>query len=257
MSSLQPLLPWIGSKRRLRDEIIPLIPEHTCYVEPFCGSAAVYFGKEPSKVEVLNDVNDLLINLFSQIRDNSEAFYDRLWWLISSRKLYYTATDQLKYNASALSDIDKAVLYFFVIKNSFGSRFASGFGFARTQPPRATITNETLVTLRERLSNTFVENLSFERVIKNYDKPATFFYCDPPYTSSDNTKEYQHVFSPVLHEKFRALLGKIKGKFLLSYDDVPYIRDLYKGFNIKNTKPITYTLNQKHRTKCELLISNY
>ncbi len=257
MPALQSPIPWVGSKRRLRDEIIPIIPEHLCYVEPFSGSAAVYFGKDPSKVEVLNDVNDLLINMFEQVRSNSEAFYERLWWLLASRKLYLTAVDQLRFNADKLTDLDRAVLYYFVIKNAFGSMFAKGFGFSRCQPPRSAITHDTLIALKERLSNTFIENLSFERCIKNYDSPATIFYCDPPYTSSDGTKEYQHVFSPELHENLRTVLSKIKGKFILSYDDTPQVRDLYRSFDIRTTREITYTVSQKRKTKHELIIKNF
>lgn len=69
-----PIVPWIGGKRRLAKHILPLFPEHTCYVEPFCGAAALYFLKEPAKVEVINDVNGELVNLYRVVRHHLEEF---------------------------------------------------------------------------------------------------------------------------------------------------------------------------------------
>lgn len=69
MPKLNSPFPWVGGKRLLRNHIISLIPEHRCYVEAFAGGAWVYWGKEPSKVEVINDINGDLINLYKQIQD--------------------------------------------------------------------------------------------------------------------------------------------------------------------------------------------
>ncbi len=135
--------------------------------------------------------------------------------------------------------------------------FGSGFGFSRRQPPRSAITQDTLVALSERLSRTYVENLSFERLLKNYDHDDAFFYCDPPFTGSDDSKDYEYVMDEAKHLLLRDKLSKIKGKFLLSYDDTPFVRDLYKNFHIEKTKPIQYTLNQNKRYQHELLIRNY
>ena len=63
-----PIIPWIGGKRRLAKHILPMFPEHTCYVEPFCGAAALYFMKAPAKVEVLNDINGELVNMYRVIK---------------------------------------------------------------------------------------------------------------------------------------------------------------------------------------------
>jgi DNA adenine methylase len=257
MKKLSSPFPWVGGKRLLREHIISLIPEHRCYIEAFAGGAWVYWGKEPSKVEVINDINGDLINLYKQIQTNHEAFYDRLWWILNSRDEYYRLLSTLKNTKEILNDLDRAVYYFYVIKCAFGGRFGSGYAFSKKQPPRSAVGHDTLCALSDRLHNTFIENLSFERLIKNYDYEDSFFYCDPPFTCSDNRNDYEHTMTEERHQLLRDTLGNLKGKFLLSYDDVPMIRKLYKGFKIEKTKPILYTLNQNHRYKHELLIRNY
>lgn len=70
----KPIIPWMGGKSRLAKDILPLFPQHTCYVEPFAGAAALFFKKEPSKAEVLNDVNGDLVNLYRVVKHHLEEF---------------------------------------------------------------------------------------------------------------------------------------------------------------------------------------
>ena len=257
MKKLNSPIPWVGGKRLLRHEIISRFPEHNTYIEPFAGAAWVYWGKEPSTVEVINDLNGDLVNLFLTIKNHPEEFYDRLWYMKTSRELYKKSIEVIESGAKGLDDIDRAVYFFYSIKNAFAGRFASGFAFSKKQPPRSAIGLDFVQELSQRLENTYIENLPYQRIIKNYDSPESFFYCDPPYVVADGTKYYQHVFTPDMHIDLKNRLSKIKGKFLLSYDDVPTIRELYKDFNIKKTKPVRYTLNQKSQYKQELFITNY
>ena len=257
MPKLNSPFPWVGGKRLLRDEIISRIPEHHCYAEVFAGGAWVFWGKEPSHTEVINDINGDLINLYRHIQNNPEQFYDRLWWILNAREEYYRLLSTIKNAKDELSDLDRAVYYFYIIKNAFGGRFGSGYAFSKRQPPRSAIPHDTLIALSERISRCYIENLSFERLIKNYDSPEIFFYCDPPFTCSDGGTEYQFTMDDQKHVLLRDKLAEIKGKFILSYDDTDSVKDLYKGFKIEKTKPIQYTLNQKHKTKNELFISNF
>lgn len=71
----KPIIPWIGGKRKLAKHILPLFPEHTCYVEPFCGAAALFFMKEPSKAEILNDINGDLVNLYRVVKYHLEPLF--------------------------------------------------------------------------------------------------------------------------------------------------------------------------------------
>ena len=83
-----PIIPWIGGKRRLARHILPLFPAHSCYVEPFCGAAALYFMKAPSEVEVLNDINGELVNLYRVVQHHLEEFLRQFKWALTSRQIF-------------------------------------------------------------------------------------------------------------------------------------------------------------------------
>jgi DNA adenine methylase len=83
-----PIIPWIGGKRRLAKTILPMLPDHTCYCEPFCGAGAIFFLKEPSPTEVINDINSELVNLYRVIQHHMEEFVRQFKWSLVSRELY-------------------------------------------------------------------------------------------------------------------------------------------------------------------------
>mgnify|MGYP000104759443 CR=1 FL=1 len=117
-----PLVPWVGGKRRLAKHILPLFPEHTCYVEPFCGAAALYFMKEPSKVEVINDIHGELINLYRVIKHHLDEFVRQFRWALVSRQIW----DWLDITpVDTLTDIQQAVRFFYIQKLGFGGKVAS------------------------------------------------------------------------------------------------------------------------------------
>lgn len=117
--SAKPLVPWIGGKRRLAKHIVPLFPQHSCYVEPFAGAAAIFFLKEPVKVEVLNDVNSELINLYRVVQHHLDEFVRQFRWALTSRELF----GWLKETPPAtLTDIQRAARFFYLQKLAFGAK---------------------------------------------------------------------------------------------------------------------------------------
>lgn len=80
-----PIVPWIGGKSRLAKHILPLFPEHACYVEAFAGGAALFFRKDPVKAEVLNDINGDLVNLYRVVQSHLDEFIAQFRWSLSSR----------------------------------------------------------------------------------------------------------------------------------------------------------------------------
>ena len=113
----KPIIPWIGGKRRLARHILPLFPAHTCYVEPFCGAAALFFRKAPAKAEVLNDINGELVNLYRVVQHHLEEFLRQFKWALTSRQIFkwLQATPP-----EPLTDIQRAARFFYLQKNAFG-----------------------------------------------------------------------------------------------------------------------------------------
>lgn len=133
----KPIIPWMGGKRRLAGDIIPLIPEHTCYVEPFAGGAAIFFMKEPSKAEVLNDINGELINLYRVLKHHIEEFLKQFKWALHSRQIF--EWEKLT-DPRTLTDIQRAARFYYIQRTCFGARVTnSSFGTSATTKPKFNI----------------------------------------------------------------------------------------------------------------------
>jgi DNA adenine methylase len=118
-TNFAPIIPWIGGKRRLAKHIIPMFPEHTCYVEPFCGAAAIYFLKGQAKTEVLNDINGELVNLYRVVKHHLEEFTRQFKWSLTSRQMFKWLQITPE---ETLTDIQRAARFFYLQKNAFGGK---------------------------------------------------------------------------------------------------------------------------------------
>ena len=254
---------WIGGKHILAKKIISIMPEHHTYVEVFGGAGWVLFKKPQSKVEVWNDLNSDLVNLFRVVRNKLDQFKHRQYYLLASREEYCVFQKAIK-EGKFKDDIDRAIAFYYCIKNSFGSSVFNGWAFGPDRPPRYCSSFDYLNAARERLKNVYIDNLSYERLIPNWDRKHTLFYCDPPYYMLIRKKGkdyYQCAFTEEDHVKLRDMLKRIAGKFILSYDDDPYVRRLYREFKMTKTNSVRYSmnnrLNQPIRKMNELIITNF
>lgn len=126
----KPIIPWMGGKTRLANDILPIFPDHSCYVEVFAGGAALFYKKEPSKVEVLNDINGELVNLYRVVQHHLEEFVRQFKWALSSRQIFQW--EQMK-EPETLTDIQKAARFYYLQKLAFGARSMDKHS-ARPQP---------------------------------------------------------------------------------------------------------------------------
>ncbi len=251
----KPFIPWMGGKTRLADKILPLFPEHTCYVEAFAGAAGLFFKKEPSKVEVLNDLNGELVNLYRVLQHHLEEFVRQFKWAISSRQVFEWEKEK---RPETLTDIQRAARFYYLQKLAFGARpTGQSYGTATTAPPRFNLLRieEDLSQAHLRLARVNIENLDWQNVVTRYDRPATLFYLDPPYWG---TAGYGTEFGLEQYEQMAELARTIKGWMVISVNDHPEMRRVFKGLKTK-TAAITYTVGgtQGRTPKKELIIRSW
>jgi len=247
-------LSYIGGKHRLAKRIIEIFPKHTTYVEAFAGGAQVLFHKEPSPVEVLNDVDGELVNLFRVCQLHHEELIRYFRFALVSRAMF----DVLKATDPAtLTDIQRAARYFYILKNSFASLVRHPtYHWHVVQPPGFNL--ERLPVLLEnthkRLERVQIECRPYEDILERFDRPSTLFYLDPPYWGR---QLYRYNFAAGDFEKLEARLRNLRGRFVLSLNDTPEVRNLFRRFAIQDVS-LAYSA-QKHsgRTYGEVLITNF
>lgn len=234
----QPIIPWIGGKRRLAAKIIELFPAHACYVEPFCGAAAVFFAKEPTKVEVLNDLNGELVTLYRVVQHHLEEFARQFKWALASRQMFEWARMT---HPETLTDIQRAARFYYLQKLAFGSKVeGQTFGTATTAPARLNLLRfeEELSAAHLRLHGVTVERLPWDRCVERYDRAHTLFYMDPPYWG---TEGYGVPFELGQYDRMAELMGSLKGRAVVSVNDVPEMRRAFAGFPTLRL-PIRYSV---------------
>lgn len=248
---------WIGGKSHLKSLIIPLIPKNCSrYIEVCGGAGWVLFGKEKVKgqMEVFNDIDGDLINLYKQIKYNCTALQNEVDW-IQSRELFKTYRYEIE-NKIDLSDLQRAARYLYLIKCSFGCNRNS---FATATKHICNVING-LPIYKERLKDVIIENRDFENLIKTYDRPSAVFYIDPPYVNTESyyNKKYVH-FTKDDHLRLNSVLKGIKGRFILSYNACDFILEAYKDYNIKHIpRKNLLPANLKNRSEFnEVIITNY
>jgi DNA adenine methylase len=252
-----PIIPWIGGKRRLADRLIPLFPPHECYVELFCGGAALYFLRPvPAPVEVINDINGELVNLYRVVQHHLEEFVRQFKWALSSRQVFKWLQDT---QPATLTDIQRAARFFYLQHHAFGGRVAGqSFGTATTSPTINILRiEESLSAAHLRLANgTTIENMPWAECLARYDRAHTFFYADPPYWK---TEGYGVSFPFDEYLALARIMRSCKGRVMVSINDHPEIREAFAGLPAL-ALDITYTVgtaDARRETSHELVITNW
>jgi DNA adenine methylase len=246
-------LPWIGGKRRVAKRLAALLPPHQTYVEPFCGGAQVFFNKNPSTVEVLNDLDGELVNFLRVCQLHHPELLRYLEYSVPSRRWFEWYQDQ---DPATLTDVQRAARFFYLQKNSFAGRVHQrNFHYAVSKPSNYNAASfpEVLAAVAERLHRVQLECWPYEKVLERYDRTDTLFYIDPPYVQAP---WYRFNFAD---EDFRTLaerLRSLKGQFLLSINDCLLAREVFGTFQLRELR-FAYTASRRVSVGRELLISNY
>lgn len=260
MKPLNSFMSWIGGKKSLRELIVNLFPlYYERYIEVFGGAGWILFHKNPGNdFEVYNDFNSLLVNLYRCVRDKPNELIDALRYCLNSREDFDYVKNCLARDSPA-SDVQKAAWFYQLIRYSYASGLTS-FG---SQPHDIWGNFPLIEQAHRRLAKVVIENKDFEKLIRQYDRPVSFFYCDPPYFETEGY--YKNVgesgFTEKDHIRLRDTLMNAQGKFLLSYNDCEFIRGLYDAPGIQ-IDAYTRINNIKQRYDGgaqfpEILIANY
>lgn len=261
VNPVNPIAPYIGGKKLLAKTIIPLIEKipHQVYAEPFIGMGGIFFRRNiRPKCEAINDINQDIITLYRVIERFYPYFIDLLKYKLCSRSEFNRLKAQ---TPETLLDIERAARYLYLQKNAFGGNPCNqSFGVDLLKGARFDISRliPHAEELHERLQGVIIECLPYQIFIQKYDREFTFFYLDPPYWNCEN--DYgKGIFSKADFENLAQLLKGIKGKFIMSINDVPEIRMIFSDFYIMevNTKySIATGISGRSKEAKELLISN-
>ena len=242
---------WIGGKHRLKRRIIELFPDHKLYCEPFGGSGAVLFAKEPSLVEVFNEINGHIIDFFRVLQDEqmSRRLIKKLKYTPCSLQVFNEYKKTWMHQADL---VDKVAQWYTILETSFGGNFGSSWGRHRdnraSEALRFKNKVDQLDAVVDRLRLVSFECRDFREIIDFYDKDYTLFYCDPPYLPSTRCNNlYDHEMTMEDHQELADQLSGLKAKVVLSgypneiYDGLGWRRvdfDLKEALN-SNTAPRT------------------
>jgi DNA adenine methylase len=278
---------YIGGKKKMQTWIVPLIPKDIeTYVETFSGQFWIYFGMNleeyPNlKTIVYNDLNPLNYNLYTCVKDHKKLLEECEKLIVQEKGVQPTNSiceeqfnnfqnelfnsnlivGSLNYEVAAkyvyvltqvFSGANPAKSKFIDLKGKYHSKFTSF---------KNKLKNENWQKMFERIN--FVENLDFEDVIKKYDSPTSYFYCDPPYYVVGEGNYYSnHDFGRNDHERLANALKGIQGKFSLSYYDFPILsewfpKDQYRWESKLFAKAAAAKKGKSQNMGEELLILNY
>jgi len=247
---------WVGGKNYLRHRILPRFPQHHCYVEVFGGAGWMLFGKDQaaSKVEIYNDLEGELVNLFRVIKTKPKLFLQAFELELVSREIFNC---KKKADPTALTDVGRAARFYYLVKSAFGGRITGkpAFSCGPSRPSNLNLhtLKDAILPIHERLQRVTIENLDFQALLNRYDRPETLFYADPPYWQV--TCDYTIPFNWEDQLRLAETLRGIKGRAIVSLNDHPDIRKLYRKFRIETIEAV-YRLPKVRRVK-ELLIFNY
>ncbi len=254
---------YYGGKQKLAATILKLIPEHDLYGEPFIGGAAIFFAKEPSKVEVINDTNKELVNFYRMVQHEFVGLEKEIKISLHSRDLHRKAS-VIYNNPDMFSEIKRAWAVWVLAAQSFSSIIDGSWGYdiqkgttsLKVMNKRESFTEDYAI----RLQDIQIECTDALRIIESRDNPKAFFYCDPPYYNSDCG--HYNGYSLQDFENLLKLLSKIKGKFLLSSYPSPILKQ-YTKENSWETKTLDFKVSvgikngKPGKPKTEVLTANY
>ncbi|GAA5036699.1 hypothetical protein GCM10011506_29900 [Marivirga lumbricoides] len=251
---------YYGGKQRLVSLILSLIPDHRLYCEPFVGGAAVFFAKQPSEMEVINDLNGEVVNFYRVCHSDFNKLEKLIKSTPHSRQVHKETHDMLK-NPEKLDAVQRAWAFWVQTNMSFSARIFGGYAYERkSNGTQKRFLNKKLAftkAIKDRLEMVDMECNDAITVIKSRDTEDSFFYCDPPYFNSD--MGHYKGYSEKDFEELLITLANLKGKFLLSSYPSGILKkysNKHKWHTLEKSSGVSVT-HQTDKVKTEVLTANY
>lgn len=259
VTPVEPVAPYLGGKKNLADTLTGIIHRvpHATYAEVFVGMGGVFFRRrQRPRAEVINDYSRDVATLFRILQRHYQQFLDVLKWQVTSRADFERL---MPVDPVTLTDLERAARFLYLQRLAFGGKITGRvFGVAADRPARFDLTKlvPMLEDVHERLAGVTIECLDYKAFIERYDSDATLFYLDPPYYGCEKDYGFD-AFSRDEFPVMAAQMKTIKGKFLLSLNDTPEVRDIFSAFHIRSVDTL-YTVGQEGaKSVKEVIISNF
>jgi len=224
---VRPLVSRPGGKSRMLKRLMPIINStpHQLYCEPFCGGAAVLLARELGKREVINDIDGDMINLYRQAKYHRQEVIRTMRLLPESREFFYE--QQSKITDQYSTEIQRAAAWAYVNFYCYGADNRT-FGTKRVGFSTRHFLNRKLIAFSKRIDRVTIEHISWERCLALYDCPGALFFMDPPYTTPGKVGAYDGWTTADV-ERLHDALSRIKGKYIVTLNDCPQNRKIFKG----------------------------
>lgn len=257
--AVKPVAAYVGGKRNLATTVIRRLSKfpHRTYAEPFVGMGGIFLRRPvASPVEVINDYSHDVATFFRVLQRHYTQFLEMMRFQITTRVEFERL---MAVDPSTQTDLERAARFLYLQRTAFGGKVdGRNFGVDPRSPGSFDVTKlqPALEELHIRLSAVTIECLPYGAFIERYDRAETLFYLDPPYWGSEDYYG-PGMFGPADFARLAELLGRIKGRFLLSINDAPEVREIFGAFKLRSVTT-TYTVRGKGKPKParELLISN-
>lgn len=226
---VSPLAGYVGGKRQLARTIIERISgiDHSLYAEPFVGMGGVFLRRSARpKVEAINDYSRDVAIFFRILQRHHQAFLDMLKWQVASRAEFERLNEQ---PPDTLTDLERAARFLYLQRLSFGGKVRGRtFGIDTNSGARFDITRlvPLLEAVHERLAGVWIDCLPWADFIRRWDRPGTLFYLDPPYWGTEGYYG-KEMFSRDEFQTVAGALRTLRGRFILSINDVPEVREIF------------------------------
>ena len=260
------MIQYMGGDAMILPYLAKMLAPHRTYVEVFGGAAPLLLNKPPSPVEVYNDIDGNLVNLFRVVRDKPDELLDELKLIPYSRRLYYEFLRDLRHERDP---VRRAAMYYFIARASFSGKIGRGFatGVRTNRAMKYYRGLDMIPVLSERLRGVIIEELDFRECIKKYDTPQTLLYLDPPHlyiaTEKGSGDYYQAGFTDRDYMDLLNLLEEVKGKWLLKQSwPTPMLLDWARshGYSVRTIRTKILAdrkVGEERRDQIIVFIANY